>query len=65
MSPDQILTVSVPLAFFSAATVNALSKSTQTPSIFFPLNRELLDMPNVIPDLSGSDQDMPFEDELD
>ena len=57
------ITVSFPLGLFGNATMNVPeTASIEEPVMVLPLDRELLDMPNVIPETEGADQSFYFDD---
>jgi hypothetical protein len=51
------ITVSFPLGLFGYATMNVPTYPKDETSATLPVNRELLDMPNMIPDMDGVDDD--------
>ncbi len=61
MTPSSI-TVSFPLGLFGSATMNVPAVSGAE-EVRLPLDRELLDMPNVVPDSEGMDE-CSFLDEV-
>jgi hypothetical protein len=64
MTSNSTITVSLPLGLFSCATISApLPKISRTEPFPFPLDRELLDMPAVIPETDGLEDDLFWEDD--
>jgi hypothetical protein len=57
MSPRRPLILSVPFALISAATASVPSATPEIALTSFPAHRELLDMPNVIPDMEEMDDE--------
>jgi hypothetical protein len=51
------ITVSFPLGLFGYATMNVPTHPAEDSSISLPVNRELLDMPNMIPAMEGVDDE--------
>jgi len=57
MSANRPLTVSLPLGLFSTATMSVPENPLEISSTRVPLDRELLDMPNI-----GLEQDLSWDD---
>lgn len=56
------ITVSFPLGLFGSATMNIPEVATMEPMKVLPIDRELLDMPNIIPQTEGADRFFYFDD---
>jgi hypothetical protein len=57
------ITISFPLGLFGNATMNVPpANPLEEPATRFPLDRELLDMPNVIPETEGADEFFHLDD---
>jgi len=57
------ITVSFPLGLFGSATMNIPETAViPEPVMALPMDRELLDMPNVIPETEGADEFFYFDD---
>ncbi len=62
MSPRRHLIQSAPLAWISVPTASVPSATPEVALTAFPAHRELLDMPNVIPDMEDMDDDLSWTD---
>jgi hypothetical protein len=57
------ITVSFPLGLFGSATMNIPEAAgSAAPVMELPMDRQLLDMPNVIPETEGAEEYFYFED---
>jgi hypothetical protein len=56
------LTVSLPLGLFSSATMSMPMNPLEMSSTRVPLDRALLDMPNVVPETDGLEDDIDWDD---
>ncbi len=62
MTPKSI-TVSFPLGLFGNATMMVPEVAeTKEPATDLPMDRELLDMPNVVPETEEADEYFDFDD---
>ncbi len=64
MCSKRPLTTSFPLGLFCNATLSIPPRdsSPENPSVPFPLDRELLDMPAVAPETDGLNDDIYWDD---
>jgi hypothetical protein len=57
------ITVSFPLGLFNSATMNVPpADAIEEKPITLPMDRELIDMPNIIPETEGADKYFYFDD---
>jgi hypothetical protein len=64
MTTNRPISTSFPLGLFCNATWSLSPRYSppETPSIPLPLDRELLDMPTIVPETNGLDEDIFWDD---
>ena len=55
------ITISFPLGLFGSATMNVPAQPREDSSASLTVNRQLLDMPNMIPDMEGIDDEYDLD----